>query len=61
MKKSVYYIENSTTLQGVLATLEDIIPCFITREPIEMGWLEVSITARQEDLPTVEKYLAPLV
>ena len=61
MKKATYYIENSTTLNGVLEVLKGVIPCFIEREYIEMDYSEVTIIARIEDWVTVENYLAPLM
>ena len=61
MTKATYYIENTNELEMVLEVLKEIIPCFIEREYIEMNYSEVTITARIEDFPTVENYLAPLM
>ena len=56
-----YYIECSARLKEVLRTIENLFPCWIHEEPVEMNYLEVSINARIEDLPSIEKYLAPLM
>lgn len=61
MAKKTYYIENSILLDAVLDDLANVIPCFIYRDLIEMNYSEVNIVAREEDLATVENYLAALV
>lgn len=61
MTKATYYIENSGRLDIALEMLKDKIPCFIKREYIEMDYSEVTIIARSEDFPTVEKFLGPHV
>ena len=48
MTTKTYYIENTTELD-------------VDRELIEMNYSEVSINARDEDISTIEKRLAPLV
>ena len=61
MTKKVYYIENTNNLELALACLADSIPCFISREYIEMNYSAVTVTCRTEDLLCVECALAPLV
>lgn len=61
MKKGTYYIENTVMLDHILSVLKELIPCFVEREYIEMNYSEITVTARAEDFPTVENYLAPLV
>jgi len=61
MITKTYYIQNSIALEKVLETLKTVIPCFITREYIEMDFSEVEVIARTEDFKTVEDLLAPLV
>lgn len=61
MGKKTFYIANSEQLDEILLTLKDRIPCFITREYIEMDFSQVEIVARIEDWATVENYLAPIV
>lgn len=61
MTTKTYYIENTTELDEVLEQIEEDFPCFVDRELIEMNYSEVSINARDEDISTIEKRLAPLV
>lgn len=61
MTTKTYYIENTTELDEVLEQIEKDFPCFVDRELIEMNYSEVSINARDEDISTIEKRLAPLV
>lgn len=61
MTEKIYYIENSLELATALLSIEILIPCFIERNFIEMDYSKVVIIARNEDIATVEKYLAPLV
>lgn len=61
MTTKTYYIQNSIALEKVLETLKTVIPCFITREYIEMDFSEVEVIARTEDFKTVENLLSPLV
>lgn len=61
MTEKIYYIENSPILSHTLSVLEELLPCFINREFIEMNFSQITIKARNEDLVTVEEYLAPLV
>jgi len=61
MTKKVYYIENGCSLASAIEYLENIIPCFIELEPVEMDYMEVSIICRNEDVAFVEKAVAPLV
>ena len=61
MEKKVYYITNSAELNEALRGIKRIVPCFINREYIEMDLSEVEIIARTEDIPFIEKMLAPLV
>jgi hypothetical protein len=58
MTKKVYYIQNSVELDVSLELIKMSIPCFITREYIEMDYSEVEIIARNEDLACVERNLA---
>lgn len=61
MRKGTFYIENSAELDGVLEGIKLAIPCFITREYIEMDYSEIEIIARIEDWTFIESTLAPLV
>lgn len=61
MTEKIYYIENSLELATALLNIEILIPCFIERNFIEMDYSKVVIIARNEDIATVEHFLAPLV
>lgn len=61
MTEKIYYIENSLELATALMKIEILIPCFIERNFIEMDYSKVVIIARNEDIATVERFLAPLV
>lgn len=61
MKTIGYYIQNTPELDEVLETIRDKFISFIDRDFIEMNYSEVRITARYEDIPSIEKLLAPLV
>lgn len=61
MTKKIYYIETTVSLASAIEYLEKVIPCFIELDFVEMGYEEVSITCRDEDIAFVEKVVAPLV
>lgn len=61
MTNKTYYIPNSTELDDVLNEIEETFPCFVERDFIEMDYSEVAINAREEDIASIERMLAPLV
>lgn len=61
MTEKIYYIENSADLEEVLEQIEQVFPCFVDRELIEMDYSRVTINAREEDIASIERMLAPLV
>jgi len=61
MTEKTYYIENCTELEEALEQIEQNFPCFVDRELIEMNYSKVAINAREEDIASIEKILAPLV
>ena len=61
MAEKIYYIENTNALEVTLEKLSEKIPCFVTREYVEMNYSKITIHARVEDLATVEIILALLV
>ena len=61
MVEKIYYINNGIELEEVIEFLKDNLPCFVEREFIEMDYSKITINAREEDLRTVERKLAPLV
>ena len=56
MREVVFFIEYNIATEKV-AHIEMIYPCFIEVESIEMGYAKVTIKARTEDMPAIEKYL----
>ena len=60
MMQKVYYIENTNLLDEALYLLTRMFPCFINRELIEMNCSEITVIARFEDMPYIEKALKPL-
>lgn len=61
MMTKTYYIQNLVELDDILDEIEETFPCFIEREYIEMDYSEVSINARDEDIASIERMLAPLM
>jgi hypothetical protein len=61
MTEKTYYIENCTELEEALEQIEQNFPCFVDRELIEMNYSRVTINAREEDIASIERILAPLV
>ena len=61
MIKKTYYIENTTKLDKTIKNIKNNFPCFTNREFIEMNYSQVTINAREEDIASIEKILAPLV
>lgn len=61
MTTKIYYIENTIELDKVLNEIIDTYPCFVDRTPIEMNYSEIAINAREEDIASIERLLAPLV
>jgi hypothetical protein len=57
MEKRVYYKPNSADLDVIIEHIKKVIPCFITREYIEMDCSKVEIIARVEDIPTVQRLM----
>lgn len=57
MEKRVYYKPNSVDLDVVIEHIKSAIPCFITREYIEMNYSKVEIIARVEDVPSVQRLM----
>lgn len=62
MVEKIYFVANGTeNLDEAIEALENAIPCFITREYVEMDYSKIIINARVEDLAFVEKSLADFV
>lgn len=64
MIEKIYYLDwnnKKEDIQNVLLSLFVTIPCFIGVEYIEMNYVKVSIKCREEDVRTVELFIADLV
>lgn len=61
MKTKTLYAENTNALDEALENITNDFPCFVNRELIEMNYSEIEITAREEDVASIERILAPLV
>ncbi len=61
MTNKTYYIENTAELDNALELIENTFPCFVERELIEMNYSQIDINAREEDIASIERVLAPLV
>lgn len=56
-----FYVESTDKAYDTLDYVIDRFPCFVRWESVEMNYIEVSITARVEDIPSVEKIFAEIV
>ena len=64
MTEKIYWVDRNditNDLEETLMALYMRIPCFVKIENVEMNWAKVTIQAREEDLETVERYMAGLV
>lgn len=62
MKTKVYLLENSTEALRACLTVEKTIPCFTSRTySSDRTYFEYEIQCREQDLPFVERTLAPHV
>lgn len=62
METKIYYVDGSIKAnREALSKVTDIIPCFFQSTLVEMDYIECIFEVRQEDVATLEKYIAPLV
>ena len=62
MTTKCYFLNNTDAAARAVDYLANLIPCFIRELLITKdGFLTVTIEARDADLPTVERILAPYV
>lgn len=64
MTEKIYWVDRNdiaNDLEETLMALYMRIPCFVEIENVEMNWAKVTIQTREEDLFTVEQYMAGLV
>jgi len=60
MVELTYYIENTLALELALEEISDKIPCFVTREYIEMNYSKITIQARIEDFNSIDEVFSLL-
>lgn len=63
MITKVYYIapEHKDEFYHVADQIMMNFPCFMSAQPVEMDWDEVTIQCRTEDIAAIEKQIAPFV
>lgn len=61
MRIKTLYAENTNALDEALENITNNFPCFVNRELIGMNYSEIEIRAREEDVASIERILAPLV
>ena len=64
MTEKIYWVDRNDITNDLDETLMALfmrIPCLVEIENVEMNWAKVIIQAREEDLETVERYMAGLV
>lgn len=61
MTTKCYFLDNTDAAARAVDYLANLIPCFIRELLITKEGLTVTIEARDADLPTVERILAPYV
>lgn len=61
MVTKCYIIENSAKCAEKVKKLETVIPCFTWLELLDDGYIEYTVSCREEDVPIVEIYIAPFV
>jgi len=61
MTTKCYFLNNTDAAARAVDYLVNLIPCFIRELLVAKEGLTVTIEARDADLPTVERILAPYV
>ena len=59
--RKAWFIENSLELTNTLEKIKETFPCWVDRDLIEMDMSYVKVEARVEDIPAIERMLAPLM
>lgn len=61
MKTLDIFVEWTNEADNAIDKIIDMFPCFVKTTILEMNWREVIITARIEDIASIEKILAKIV
>jgi hypothetical protein len=60
MKRFTIYAPNTRILDTVIREITDAIPSFVEFEPVEMDFLKVEVTCREEDTDFVLRELTAI-
>lgn len=62
METKTYYLDTMTNgFHTLIKEIIHTIPCFYTSKPVEMDYAECTFQVCREDIPALEKMIAPLV
>jgi len=62
MTTKTYYLDrNAKGYKQAIAYIKKSIRCFAKAKPVEMDFVEWTFEVRKEDIPTLEKLIAPIV
>jgi hypothetical protein len=61
MTKKCYYLENSAEAALAVNSIESNFPCFTTIDILDDGYIEFTISCRNEDVAIIERILANFV
>jgi len=57
MENRNYYLKNRNAVEIAVEKIADIFPCFVEIEPVEMGYVKISIKSREEDAIPIDRML----
>lgn len=58
METNVWYFDNGYEVMETIEEIKTKFPCFVKVDTLELNWIEVSVTARVEDMGAIENMLA---
>lgn len=61
MRTLDFFCEWNEESAKAISNVEFTFPCFTMKKPVECGWMEVEIVAREEDMSRIEILLAGIV
>lgn len=61
MIKKCYYIENTAEAALAVSSIEMNFPCFTSLDLLDDGYIEFTISCRQEDVAVIENILSNFV
>ncbi len=61
MRTICVLIENTIHNGNIIDSVYMSFPCFIKEKIVDNNYKEITITARQEDIPSIEKRLSAIV